>query len=140
MVFLQSTPTPALQDYIAQYIYVSYNSSILPNLIQTFLPYDTPAISFFIRPVFPERTEGQITGPIASANKYSMFAYLSALTTARYSMYLKENAENEILIVPFKPTGFSALFCRDMAELTNLLPDFSLLVGARLLCGHLILQ
>src|SRR4051794_30806740 len=129
MNFFQSPPTPALQDYIAQYIYVSYNSSILPSLKQTFLPYDTPAISFFIRPVFPERTEGQITGPIASANKYSMFAYLSALTTAPYSMYLKENMQNEVLIVPFKPAGFSALFRRDMAELTNLLPDFSFLVG-----------
>jgi transcriptional regulator GlxA family with amidase domain len=33
-------------------------------------------------------------------------------------------------MIPFKPSGFSALFRRDVAELTDQIPSFSLLVGA----------
>lgn len=116
MVFLQSAPHPALQSFINQYIYVSYNSNILPSLKQTFLPYDAPAISFFIRPVFPERTAGQVPEPLTSVTTYSSFAYLNALTTGPYSMYFKENEESEVILIQFKPAGFSALFHSDMAE------------------------
>jgi AraC-like DNA-binding protein len=130
MLFLQSAPHPALQRYIGQYIYVSFNTAVLPSLKQTFLPYDIPAISFFIGPVFLEHTKGHLTGPISALTSQSAFAYYNALTTAPFSMYFTENTAIKTFVIPFKPAGFWALFRRDISELTNLLPDFSLIAGA----------
>ncbi|PSR52710.1 hypothetical protein AHMF7605_03800 [Adhaeribacter arboris] len=129
MLFLQAAPHLALQRFIGQYVYVSFNTAILPSLRQTFLPYDIPGISFFIGPVFLEQTKDYLTGPIAATNLSSL-AYLNALTTVPITLSFKEYALIQVLVIPFKPAGFSALFRQNMAELTNSLPDFLLLSGA----------
>lgn len=130
MVFLQAPPHPALQSYIAQYIYASFNTSMLPSLKQTFLPYDIPAISFFIGQVALDHGKTNLTVPEAAHGIQSSRAYYNALTTASNSVYFKKNEPVTAFIIIFKPAGFSALFRRDVAELTNQLPDFLLLAGA----------
>ena len=69
-------------------------------------------------------------GPIATPTSQSTFAYFNALITGPFSLNFPENADISVFVIPFKPTGFSALFRRDMAELTNQLPGFSDLAGA----------
>jgi len=130
MIFLQSAPHPALQPHIEQYMYHSMNTSILPSLQQTFLPYDRPAVSFFIGPVLLLHDKEHLSGPIKTPGTASAFAYLNALTTSSNTFYFKENEDVKVIIVQFKPAGFWALFRRDMEELTNLLPNLSLLTGA----------
>lgn len=130
MVFLQALPHPALQPYVGQYNYVSFNTALLPSLKQTFLPYDMPAISFFVGPVSIEHTKSTLLGPIAAPTPRSSFAYFNALTTRPFTLYFLENTPVSVFVIPFKPTGFSALFPHDMTELTNLLPDFEELAGA----------
>ena len=130
MLFLQSAPHPSLNRYIGQYNYVSFNTALLPSLKQTFLPYDIPAISVFIGPVFLEHAKQSVTGPIATTKSQPTFAYFNALITGPFSLFFPENANISVFVIPFKPSGFSALFNRDMAELTNNLPNLSALVGA----------
>lgn len=130
MLFLQSEPHPALQKFIGQYNYVSFNTALLPSLRQTFLPYDIPALSVFIGPVFLEHTKQSVIGPIATPTSQSTFAYFNSLITGPFSLNFPANTSISVFVIPFKPAGFSALFHRDMAELTNQLPDFSALAGA----------
>lgn len=129
MLFLQSAPHLALQKYIEQYNYVSFNSCELPSLKQTFLPYDIPAISFFIGPVFLQHGRDDLTGPIIAPDTQSAFAYFNALTTSSNSFYFKDDEYIKVIIIQFKPSGFSSLFYNNMSELTNLLPDFLSLAG-----------
>ncbi|MXV50284.1 helix-turn-helix domain-containing protein [Pedobacter sp. HMF7647] len=129
MLFLQSAPHPALRKYIEQYLYHSFHTSILPSLEQRFLPYDRPAVSFFLGPVQLQHDREHLSGPI-SAKGQSAFAYYNALTTSANTFHFKGNEQVQVIIIQFKPVGFSALFRRDMAELTNQLPDFSLITGA----------
>jgi AraC-like DNA-binding protein len=130
MILLQSKPHRALQPHIEQYMCHSMNTSILPSLQQTFLPYDRPAISFFIGPVLLVHDKEHLTGQIKTPETASAFAYLNALTTTSNTFYFKGNEDVKVIIVQFKPAGFWALFRRDMEELTNLLPNFSLLTNA----------
>jgi len=130
MIFFQAKPHPSLEKYIEFYTYHSMNTSMLPSLKQTFLPYDRPGISFFIGPVKLQHDREYLTGPISAANTQSAFAYLNALTTTCNSFYFKENARVQVIIIQFKAYGFSALFPNNMEAFTNQLPDFSLLTGA----------
>lgn len=52
MIFSQSPPHLALQKFIGQYLYFYFNTTILPSLKQIILPYDIPAVSFFIGLLF----------------------------------------------------------------------------------------
>jgi len=106
------------------------NTSTLPSLQQTFLPYDRPGLSFFIGPVALLHDKEHLTGQIKTPDGASAFAYFNALTTSSNSFYFKGNEEVKVIIVQFKPAGFWSLFGRDMEELTNCLPNFSLLTGS----------
>lgn len=129
MVFLQSPPHLALQRYIGQYIYVSFNSSELPSLKQTFLPYDITAISIFIGSGFSAYERDYVTNPVAN-NGQSISAYYNAMITSPTSLFFKENSWIKAFVISFKSAGFSELFYINVAELTNRLFDFSALGGA----------
>lgn len=130
MLFLQSAPHPALRQYISQYIYASFNSSELPSLKQTFLPYDIPAISFFIGPVSLDHSKQEVTAPIDLSFSQTVAAYYVGLITEPFNFYFQENQTIKVFMIPFKSFGFSSLFRQDLAELTDKIPDFSQLAGA----------
>ncbi len=52
------------------------------------------------------------------------------MTTSSNTFYFKDNEAVNVIIIQFKPSGFWALLRLDMEELTNLLPNFSLLTSA----------
>ena len=130
MIFLQSPPHEALRPYIAQYIYASFNSTELPSLKQTFLPYDIPAIAFFFGPVSLEHSRTDQTGFISASSPVSAASYFVGLITSPFSFYFQENQVIKAFMIAFKASGFPAFFRTDMAELTGQVPDFSLLVHA----------
>jgi len=130
MLFYQSAPHPALQKYIGQYNYVSFNTAVLPSLKQTFLPYDIPALSFFTGTEFLDDTKEQLSTKMPANGTSSGIAYLNAMTTVPTTLHFKGNALVKAFVIPFKPSGFWGLFRRNMTELTNEIPDFLALAGA----------
>lgn len=129
MISLQAPPHPALQRYIAQYTYVSFNSSELPSLKQTFLPTDMPSITIFIGPGFSAYERECVINPVVS-NESSVVTYYTPMITSPTSLFFKENVLIRGLVIMFKSAGFSELFRMNVAELTNQLPDFLLLSKA----------
>jgi AraC-like DNA-binding protein len=130
MLFLQSAPHVTLQKYISQYLYISLNSAELPSLKQTFLPYDIPSVTFFVGPVFLDPTKKEATCAIEPDFSQSVTSFYVGMVTSPFSIYFQEKQAIKAFMIPFKPSGFSALFGRDVAELTDQIPSFSLLVGA----------
>lgn len=129
MVYLQSAPHFALQPYIGQYIYTAFNTTELPGTRQTFLPYDIPAITFFFGPILVEHSREDAGGPISSQPK-TIASYYVGLITTPFSFHFKPNEDVRALMIVFKAAGFRAFFRRDMAELTDQVPDFSQLIKA----------
>lgn len=125
MISLQAPPHPALQRYIAQYTYVSFNSSELPSLKQTFLPIDIPSITIFTGPGFSAYEREYVINPVVS-NGSSVVTYYTPMITSPTSLFFKENVLIKGFVIMFKSAGFSDLFHMNVAELTNQLPDFLL--------------
>lgn len=129
MIYLQASPHEALKRYIAQYILVSFNSSELPSLKQTFLPADLQSITIFTGSGFSAYERKNVISPVVE-NGFSIGAYYNAMITSPTSLFFKENLLVNGIVIMFKSTGFSELFDMNVAELTNLLPDFLLLSKA----------
>ena len=130
MLFLQSAPHPALQPYISRYFFVSIETAQLPSLTQIFPPYDIPNLTFWDGPVWlqhsPSIPATVTTGKLSKIDT----PFFAGMVTAPFHMIFGEKATVTALAIVFKPSGFGALFCRDMIELTDLLPDLGSLVGA----------
>lgn len=130
MRFLQSIPHPALQPYISRYFSVLIQTAQLPSLTQIFSPYDIPNLVFWQGPVWiqnPPSGMGEITTGIFSKIDTPFFA---GMVTTPYQIQFGEKGIVTALAAVFKPSGFAALFRRDMIELTDQLPHLGSLVGA----------
>src|SRR5689334_13006043 len=117
METFQSPPHPALEKFIAQYLFLSLDNAIeFGSLQQVFFPIDMCGLAFFSEKL-------RIQHAVTSVDCKVPTVY-TGLTTAACSISFPANHPIEGFIVVFKPTGFSDLFGLDNSDATNYFPDF----------------
>lgn len=118
MIFLQSPPQPALQNYIHQYWYLeSDDPSEFGRLEQMMFPIDFGGLSFYFsrQPVI-RHYKNKICKQVS--------ALYTGLITSPGSITFEPNERIEGFVVAFLPHGFSDLFRFDVSTVTDQLPDF----------------
>lgn len=118
MVFLQSPPTPALQNYIHQYWYMASDNPLeFGNLKQMMFPIDFPGLSFYFskKPVI-EHYKNKIRKQVS--------VLYTGLITSPGSITFEPGEPIEGFVVAFHPHGFSDLMQFDVSTVTDTLPDF----------------
>jgi AraC-like DNA-binding protein len=117
MKVFQSAPHPALENYIAQYLFLSLeNTAELGNLAQVFFPLDLCALAFFSRKL-------HILHPKKAVDSM-VFSVYTGLITSSCNLTFPQNESVDGFIVVFKPSGFSEIFKINNADTTDYFPDF----------------
>src|SRR5947208_2912593 len=99
MIFYQANPHPALQNYIAQYLYIFLNNiKELGNVKQIVFPTDISSLGIFSEKLTIENS--------VSGVKNEVYANFSGLITSAGSVSFKENESVFTFLVVFKPYGF----------------------------------
>lgn len=130
MILQTSPPSFLLSRYISQYIYYQINTSEFKSLKQTFLPYDIPALGFFTGSCMMISNKNK-SYPISYSSGQVTSYYMGMITSPYHHLY-NENENISALLVVFAPTGFSDLFKMNMAEVTDVVPEFSNLIGSEI--------
>lgn len=121
MIFLQALPHPVLQEYIAQYLFVSVaDSNEFGKLTQKFFPIDIPCLAFYSKKLGIGGNE-QLPGSEA-------YAVYSGLIKSGSCISFQERDSVWGFIVSFKPHGFTELFGIDHSEIITI-TDFYTIRG-----------
>src|SRR5438105_4101171 len=129
---VQTFPHPALQNYIAQYLFLSLaNPAEFGDLKQTFFPLALPALAFFTKKLHLNSKH--------DVNYHACTVY-TELINGPVSLTFTESEPVQAFIVVFKPCVFSDLFKMNTADATDYFPDFVSIKGkeARILYEQLM--
>jgi AraC-like DNA-binding protein len=118
MIFLQSPPHHALQNYIYQYWYLATTDpSEFGHLKQMMFPVDFGGLSFyFLQKPILQHYKNNI--------RKEVWALYTGLITSPCSITFQPKQYIEAFVVAFLPHGFSDLFQIDVSTTTDRLPDF----------------